>query len=163
MHDSVHIHGKQHIAVDWKLAMVNNDHALFNSGASFDRLNTKADSRPAAIFTSVRNTIGTPSMSGLGVGYLRVCRFLCAGLSTHALCPAPPFDSGGSSLMLTKEATMPSISRALSRLFPSVSVAVSTLPTLAEARALSALLVSHGKRVCIQSAAQGFTVSEVKA
>ncbi len=58
---------------------------------------------------------------------------------------------------------MPSIPRALPRLFPAISVAVSTLPTLAEARALSALLVSRGKRVCIQSTDQGFTVSEVKA
>ncbi|KZE25329.1 hypothetical protein AVW16_03240 [Crenobacter luteus] len=53
------------------------------------------------------------------------------------------------------------IPRALSRLFPVFSSPVSTLPTLAEARALAALLVSRGKRVSIAPAAHGYTVAEV--
>lgn len=59
---------------------------------------------------------------------------------------------------------MPRIAlRTFRALFPVYAVPVSTLPTLAEARALAALLVSRGKRVAIQSAAQGFAVSEVTA
>ncbi|WP_243694747.1 hypothetical protein [Crenobacter luteus] len=53
------------------------------------------------------------------------------------------------------------IPRALSRLFPVFAVPVTTLPTLAEARALAALLVSRGKRVSIAPAAHGYTVAEV--
>lgn len=55
------------------------------------------------------------------------------------------------------------LTRALRALFPVTTVAVSTLPTLAEARALAALLVAHGRRACIAPAARGFTVSEVVA
>ncbi|NDV12488.1 hypothetical protein [Crenobacter caeni] len=59
---------------------------------------------------------------------------------------------------------MPSITlRAFRAVFPLSARTVSTMPTLAEARALAALLVSMGKRVVIQSAAQGFTVAEVAA
>jgi hypothetical protein len=59
---------------------------------------------------------------------------------------------------------MPSVTmRAFRALFPVYAIPVSTLPTLPEARALAALLVSRGKRVAIQPAAQGFAVSEVTA
>lgn len=70
----------------------------------------------------------------------------------------PPIGVGMVGLKLTKEATMPSIARALSRLFPATAVPVSTLPTLAEARALSALLVAQGRRAVFHRTAQGFTV-----
>lgn len=90
--------------VDASANLEQNAPVPFNSGASFDRLNTKADSRPLRHFLCPSHTIGTSSMSGLGVGGFRACRFLCAGLSTRTLCPAPSFDSGGSSLTLTKEA-----------------------------------------------------------
>ena len=59
---------------------------------------------------------------------------------------------------------MPSIAlRAFRALFPVYAIPVSTLPTLPEARALAVLLVSRGKSVTIQPAAQGFAVSEVTA
>ncbi len=62
-----------------------NAHVPFNSGSEFGDSNSKADSRLAAIFTSVRNTIGAPFFyGGPWWGYLRVCRFLTAG------SPTPP-------------------------------------------------------------------------
>lgn len=90
--------------VDATPAVGHNRAVLFNISTSFSRLNTMADSRHAAIFTSVRNAIGTPSLSGRGVGHLRVCRFHSAGLLTHAMRPAPSFSSDGPSLTLTMEA-----------------------------------------------------------
>ena len=56
-----------------------------------------------------------------------------------------------------------SIHRAIRALFPVTAVPVSTLPTLAEARALAALLVAQGRRASIAPAAHGYTVSEVAA
>ncbi|MEH6460380.1 hypothetical protein [Chitinimonas sp. JJ19] len=55
------------------------------------------------------------------------------------------------------------ILRALRALFPTRAVPVSTLPTQAQAYALAALLVAHGRNAVIAPAAQGFTVSEVAA
>jgi len=56
-----------------------------------------------------------------------------------------------------------SIRRAVRALFPLTARPVSTLPSLAEARALAALLVAQGRRVSIAPTAHGFTVSEVAA
>lgn len=53
---------------------------------------------------------------------------------------------------------MPKLSRALSRLFPSSAVPVSVLPSEAEARALSALLVAQGRRAVFHRTASGFAV-----
>ncbi len=53
---------------------------------------------------------------------------------------------------------MPSISRALSRLFPAITTPISVLPSEAEARALSALLVVQGRRAVFHRTAAGFAV-----
>ncbi|HJV06811.1 MAG TPA: hypothetical protein VJ642_05835 [Chromobacteriaceae bacterium] len=53
---------------------------------------------------------------------------------------------------------MPKISRALSRLFPAVTTPVSVLPSEAEARALSALLVAQGHRAVFHRTPSGFAV-----
>jgi len=53
---------------------------------------------------------------------------------------------------------MPSISRALSRLFPAITTPVSVLPSEAEARALSALLVAQGRRAVFHRTPSGFAV-----
>lgn len=59
---------------------------------------------------------------------------------------------------------MPSvIARVLRVLFPLVAVPVSTLPTLATARAHAALLVARGQRIAIARTTHGFTVLEVRA
>jgi hypothetical protein len=151
------------MALDLLVTLGNNSSVLVNPSTSFSRLNIKADSRLAAIFTSVRNAIGTPSLSGRGVGYLRVCRFLDAGLLTHAMRPAPSFSSDGSSLTLIKEAiTMPSITRALSRLFP-ISSTISTAATMVEAQTIARMhLARTGHAVRIAPAARGFSVVEVR-
>lgn len=134
----------------------------FNSGTGFDSPNSKADSRPAAIFTSVINATRAPSMAGRG-GEPSGCRFLTAGLSTLPRACHPRLTAGSGSKP-SKEATMPSVAlRTFRALFPVCAIPVSTLPTLPEARALAALLVARGKRVAIQPAAQGFAVSEVTA
>jgi len=90
----------------------------FNSGTGLGGPNSKADSRLAAIFTSVRNTIGTSSMPSRGgralalAGSLLPVRQSCYVLGT-------PLGGEVLSLTLSKEATMPGIIlRALSRLFP---------------------------------------------
>ncbi|MGR2664408.1 hypothetical protein JOS77_13130 [Chromobacterium haemolyticum] len=53
---------------------------------------------------------------------------------------------------------MPKISLALFRLFPAVTTPVSVLPSEAEARALSALLVAQGRRAVFHRTAAGFAV-----
>lgn len=135
----------------------------FNSGAGLGGPNKKADSRLAAIFMSVRITIGAPSMVGRGGGVLaRAGSFL----PVRQPCHVPTTQLGGwvMGFTLKKEATMPSIAlRVVRALFPVFSVPVSTVPTHAQACAMARLLVSQGKRVAIAPAAQGFTVSEVKA
>jgi hypothetical protein len=56
---------------------------------------------------------------------------------------------------------MSKLSRALSRLFPAITTPVSVLPTQAEARALSALLVAQGRRAVFHRTAAGFAVEVV--
>ncbi|BAK75345.1 hypothetical protein NH8B_0510 [Pseudogulbenkiania sp. NH8B] len=136
----------------------------FNSGTGFGDPNNLADSRLAAIFTSVCNTTGASiSMAGRGGEAFGPAG---AKLPVRQPChvPATPVWRRGAGLTLNLEATMPSISTRISRaLFPVFAVPVTTLPTLAEARTLASRLVSQGRRACIQSDAQGFAVSEVKA
>lgn len=63
-----------------------------------------------------------------------------------------------------QEKTMPKcIHRAMRAIFPLHAVPVSTVPTLAEARALAALLASSGRRALFYPASVGFTVAEVAA
>ncbi len=134
----------------------------FNSGIGFGDSNSKADSRLAAIFTSVRNTIGAPfSMAGRGgdtfgyAGSLLPVRQPC-----HAL--ATPVWRRGASITLSKEANMPSITRALSRLLP-ISSTIGTAANLAEAQALARLhLALTGHAVRIAPAAVGFDIVEVR-
>jgi len=53
---------------------------------------------------------------------------------------------------------MSRITHALSRLFPAITTPVSVLPSEAEARALSALLVAQGRRAVFHRTAAGFAV-----
>ncbi|WP_233578542.1 hypothetical protein [Aquitalea sp. FJL05] len=53
---------------------------------------------------------------------------------------------------------MSRITHALSRLFPAVTAPVSILPSEAEARALSALLVAQGRRAVFHRTPSGFAV-----
>lgn len=142
------------------------DNALvpFNSGTGFSSPNDIGGQPPlAAIFTSVHNATRAPSMAGRG-GEPSGCRFLCPGLLTLPRACHPRLAAGSGSDSDIGGTTMPRIAlRTFRALFPLTAVPVSTLPTLAEARALAALLVSRGKRVAIQPAAQGFAVSEVTA
>lgn len=136
----------------------------FNHGTGLGGPNSKADSRLAAIFMSVRNTIGAPSTVGRGGGVLARAGSL---LPVRQPCHAPTTLLGGwvMGLTLSKETcTMSSIAlRAIRALFPVFSVPVSTVPTHAQACAMARLLVSQGKRVAVAPAARGFIVSEVKA
>lgn len=149
--------------VDAAHSIGQNASVLFNNGIEFDSSHTKADSRHhAAFFTSVHNATCAPSMAGRG-GEPSGCRFLSAGLSTLPRARHPRLTAGASQT-LTKEATMPGIAlRTFRALFPLSARPVSTLPTMADARHLAAQLVAQNKRVLIQRAAYGFTVSEVKA
>lgn len=137
----------------------NNGGVTFNSVIRFSSLNALADSRLyAAIFMSVRNTIGTSiSMAGRGGDTFGYAGSQCAGLLTLPCACHPPFSSGRQ-VNPALEAIMPKLSRALSRLFPSTAVPVSVLPSEAEARALSALLVAQGRRAVFHRTAAGFAV-----
>lgn len=55
------------------------------------------------------------------------------------------------------------IHRAMRAIFPLHAVPVSTVPTLAEARAVAALLASNGRRVLFYPVMTGFAVAEVAA
>lgn len=134
----------------------------FNSGSEFGDSNSKADSRLAAIFTSVHNTIGAPfSMAGRGgdtFGYAG--SLLPVRQPRHVL--ATPVWRRGASITLSKEATMPSITRALSRLFP-ISSTISTAANLAEAQTIARQhLARTGRSVRIAPASVGFSVVEVR-
>ena len=135
----------------------------FNSGSEFGDSNSKADSRLAAICTSVRNTIGAPFfMAGRGgdtFGYAG--SLLPVRQPRHAL--ATPVWRRGASITLSKEATMPSIAlRAICALSP-ITHTISTAATMAEAQTIARLhLARTGHAVRIAPAARGFSVVEVR-
>lgn len=149
--------------VDAAANLGDNAGVLFNSGTGRGNPTTQADTAARAAFLCLSHTIGASSMAGSG-GEPSGCRFPVSGFPHPTIClPPQPWKVGGR-CKTTQEATMPSIAlRAFRALFPVYAIPVSTLPTLPEARALAALLVSRGKRVAIQPAAQGFAVSEVTA
>ncbi|MTD33448.1 hypothetical protein [Paludibacterium denitrificans] len=134
----------------------------FNSGAGLGGLNKKADSRLMRHFLCPLHTIGASfSMSGRGgrtfgfAGSFLPVRQSCYVLGT-------PLGGEGSSLTLKKEATMPSITRALSRHFPIVKTLAFAV-TLAEAQAIARLHLGRtGRSVCVQPDASGFQIVEVR-
>lgn len=139
-----------------------NASVLFNSSTGLGGPNHKADSRLfAAIFTSV-TSLGAPfSMVGLGRGVLARAGFLMAGPPTLPCAHRPRLAANGGP-SIHKEATMPKLSRALSRLFP-IAHNIGTAANLAEAQALARLhLARTGHAVRIAPAAIGFTVAEVR-
>jgi len=136
----------------------------FNSATEIGVSITKADSRLMRPFLRPSHTIGASIfMAGRGGSvHARAGSFVPVRQSRHV--PATPDWRRGAGLMPTKDVTMPkSFRRALRTLFPLVAVPISTLPTQAEAHALAALLVSQGRRACIQPCPKGFTVAEVRA
>ncbi len=136
----------------------------FNSGTGLGGPNTKADSRRMRHFLRPSYTIGTSSMSGRGGrAFVLAGSFVPVRQSCHVL--GTPLGGEESSFALTKETCpMSSIAlRAVRALFPVFSVPVTTVPTQTEACAMARLLVSQGRRATVAPAAQGFTVSEVKA
>ena len=130
----------------------------FNSGSEFGDSNSKADSRLAAIFTSVHNTIGAPfSMAGRGgdtFGY--------AGSDVPVRqprhVPATPDWRRDGGAKPTKEATMPKLARALSRIFTAAHQ-VAHFPTESEAVMFARqYLAQTGRAVAVAPAAIGFDV-----
>ena len=150
--------------VDAAANLGDNARVLFNSGTGRGNPNQEGGHRrECGFFVPVKRHSCAFFMAGRG-GEPSGCRSLLAGFPHPAMClPPQPWKVGGG-FNPKKEATMPSVAlRAFRALFPVYAIPVSTLPTLSEARALAALLVSRGKRVAIQPAAQGFAVSEVTA
>jgi hypothetical protein len=135
----------------------NNGNVAFNSATGFGDPSKLADSRPSRLFLRPLHTTGTSSMAGRGgdtFGYAG------SNLPVRQPCHAPAtlVWRRGSGITLKLEATMPKLSRALSHLFPAVTTPVSVLPSEAEARALSALLVAQGRRAVFHRTAAGFAV-----
>jgi hypothetical protein len=137
----------------------------FNSATEIGVSNPVADSRlHAAFFTSVNNTIGASLLWRAVVGECLHSPVSTGPVRQSRHVPATPDWRREAGLNDQLEATMPkSFRRALRTLFPLVAVPISTLPTQAEAHALAALLVSQGRRACIQPCPKGFTVAEVRA
>lgn len=136
----------------------------FNSATEIGVSNHMADSRPTRHFLRPSHTIGASfSMAGRGGSVLARAGSHVAGTPIPPRACHPRLASGSRPLP-HMEAIMPkSFRRALRTLFPLVAVPISTLPTQAEAHALAALLVSQGRRACIQPCPKGFTVAEVRA
>ena len=78
--------------------------ASLNSEARFGDRNHKADSRHAAIFTSVQNTIGASSMAGRGGDTFGYAGSLMAGSPTPLRACHPRLATGGRSTRPHKEA-----------------------------------------------------------
>ena len=136
----------------------------FNSGTGIGVPNPVADSRLAAFFMSVCNTIGASFLWRAMVGACLHAPVSTGPVRQSRHAPATPDWRREAGLNDQSEATMPNIAlRVVRALFPVFSVPVSTVPTHAQACAMARLLVSQGKRVAIAPAAQGFTVLEVKA
>ena len=134
----------------------------FNSGSEFGDSTTSADSRLAAIFTSVCNTIGASiSMAGRGGDTFGYAGSQCAGSPTPPRACHPRLATDGRP-HIALEVTMPSITRALSRLFP-ISSTISTAANLAEAQTIARQhLARTGHSVRIAPASVGFSVVEVR-
>ncbi|UTH72509.1 hypothetical protein [Chromobacterium sp. IIBBL 290-4] len=124
--------------------------------------NIKADSRLAAIFTSVRTTIGAPSLAGRGWGVLaRAGSLMPVRQPFHV--PASPLGGEELGLTLIKETyTMSSLILRAIRALPLYAITIATTPTKSEAAALARLLVSQGRRALILPAGAGFSVQEVR-
>lgn len=137
---------------------------VFNSATRFGDPSNKADTRhPGGFFTSVHRYTCVQFMAGSSGETFGSAGSLFR-FANPAICLPPPFGDGWQASK-NKEATMPKLPRALSRLF-SRSAPVSIIrpaPSLADARRLAAELVTTGARVRIQPTSRGFDVVEVAA
>nr|WP_199066388.1 hypothetical protein [Chromobacterium sp. ASV5] len=149
------------ISLDSQHQGPDNIRVLFNSGTGLGGLNTKADSRPMRHFFRPSDTIGTSSMSSHGGSvHARAGSFVPVRQSCHVLDTL--LGGGMLSLTLAKEATMPSITRSLSRLFP-IANPIATAATPDEAQAIARQhLARTGRAVRITPAAQGFAIVKVR-
>lgn len=150
---STHIH-----CIDKPEPRPNNGGVLFNSGTGRENpIYTMADTAARAVF--LRPFVLSCLLWRAGRGSLRAGRFHSAGILTPVRTATHREKWLAVNKPHTMEAmTMPSISRALSRLFPAVTTPISVLPSEAEARALSALLVAQGRRAVFHRTAAGFAV-----
>ncbi|MCG9095189.1 hypothetical protein [Laribacter hongkongensis] len=134
----------------------------FNSATGLGGPITSADSRLAAIFTSVCNTTGASFMAGSGGGVLARAGSI---LPVRQPCYVPATPLGGEVLgfMLRMEATMPSFAlrafRALLSRSPAVSI-IRPAADLAEARRMAADLIAQDHRcsVRITAGSRGYCV-----
>lgn len=134
----------------------------FNSGSGLGGPNKKADSRLAAIFSSV-TSLGAPfSMVGLGRGVLaRAGSFL--PVRQPYLAPTTLAWRREVGFLHKKEATMPSIALRAIRALSPITHTISIAATLAEAEIIARLhLARTGHAVRIAPAARGFSVVEVR-
>lgn len=136
----------------------------FNSGAGRENPIPKADNRrEGGFFVSEHRYWCAFSMAGSS-GEAASSGPVSFGLVSHPCCylPAAPAVRSVWQVNRPKEATMPSITRALSRHFPIVKTLAFAV-TLDEAKAIARLHLGRtGRAVRIQSAEVGFQVAEVR-
>ena len=123
--------------------------------------NIEADTAARAVFLRPSHATRAPfPMVGRG-GEPSGCRFLYAGLANPAMC-LPPRLQAGSGFYPIEEATMSSITRALSRLFPAAVSPVAQFPNASEAVTFARqYLAQTGRAVSIVPARRGFAVQIV--
>ena len=151
------------MALDLLATLGNNSYALFNSGAGRGNPISKADSRRMRHFLRPSHTIGaSSSMAGRGGNTFGYAGSLLPVFHIPPCACHPSRGKLGAGLTLSKEAIMPSISRALSRLFP-ISSTISIAATMAEAQTIARQhLARTGHAVRIAPASVGFSVVEVR-
>lgn len=130
---------------------------LFNSGAGRGNPITKADTAANAAFLYLLHTIGASSAAG-GGGAPSGGRFPLSGFPHPTTClPPQPWKVGGR-CKPTKEATMPKLARALSRIFTAAHP-VAHFPTESEAVLFARqYLAQTGRAVAVAPAVIGFDV-----
>ena len=146
-----------HRRIDAAANVGDNVPVLFNSGTGIGVPNTKADTAARAAFLRPFHAARAPSMAGRG-GSIFGCAgsFVPVRQSRHA--PATPDWRRDGGAKPTKEATMPKLARALSRIFTAAHQ-VAHFPTESEAVMFARqYLAQTGRAVAIAPAVIGFDV-----
>lgn len=143
--------------VDAAANLGDNARVLFNSGTGNASPNQEGGHRrESGFFVPVKRHMCAFSMAGRG-GEPSGCRSLLAGLANPATC-LPPRMQAGCGFKPKKEASMPKLARALSRIFTAAHQ-VAHFPTESEAVTFARqYLAQTGRAVAVAPAAIGFDV-----
>lgn len=144
-------------SLDHAANLGDNAPVLFNSGTGIGLPNTKADTAARAVFLRPYNATRAPFMVGRG-GSIFGCAGSFVPVDQSRYAPATPDWSRDGGCKPTKEATMPKLARALSRIFTAAHP-VAHFPTESEAVLFARqYLAQTGRAVAVAPAVIGFDV-----